>query len=59
HEAAMIALEGMLDWMVELYGFERKEALNLTSLLVDLRITQLVKGVNGVHAVLSKQALLE
>ncbi|MED1723975.1 AraC family transcriptional regulator [Brevibacillus parabrevis] len=59
HEAAMIALEGMLDWMVELYGFERKEALNLASLLVDLRITQLVNGVNGVHAVLFKQALLE
>jgi len=58
HEAAMIALEGMLDWMQELYNFERKEALNLSSLLVDLRITQLVNGVNGVHASLSKEAIL-
>lgn len=57
HEAAMIALEGMLDWMQELYGFERKEALTLSSLLVDLRITQLVNGVRGVHAILEKSKL--
>ncbi|MGE5701769.1 MAG: acetamidase/formamidase family protein [Clostridia bacterium] len=59
HEAAMIALEGMLDWMQELHGYERKEALNLASLLVDLRMTQLVNGVNGVHAVLAKEAILK
>ncbi|MFS0919490.1 acetamidase/formamidase family protein [Brevibacillus sp. 179-C 1.1 NHS] len=58
HEAAMIALDGMLDWMQELHRYERKEALNLASLLVDLRITQLVNGVRGVHAILSKDAIL-
>jgi len=57
HEAAMIALEGMLDWMQELFGYERKEALTLSSLLVDLRITQLVNGVRGVHAILEKSKL--
>ena len=50
--AMMAALEGMLDLMHELYGFERKEALALASLVVDLRITQIVNGVCGVHAVL-------
>ncbi|GAK39006.1 hypothetical protein TCA2_0732 [Paenibacillus sp. TCA20] len=53
NEASMIALEGMLDLMGEMYGFERKEALALASLVVDLRITQLVNGVRGVHAVLN------
>lgn len=57
HEAAMIALEGMLDWMQELYGYERKEAMTLASLLVDLHITQLVNGVRGVHAILKKSKL--
>ncbi|MGG1663782.1 acetamidase/formamidase family protein [Brevibacillus sp. NRS-1366] len=58
HEAAMLALDGMLDWMQELHGYARKEALNLASLLVDLRMTQLVNGVSGVHAVMAKDALL-
>ncbi|ERM18016.1 acetamidase/formamidase family protein [Brevibacillus laterosporus] len=58
HEASMIALEGMIDWMQELYGYERKEALNLASLLVDLRITQLVNDVVGVHAVLDEDKLI-
>lgn len=52
-EASIIALDGMLDLMCDLYGFERKEALALSSLVVDLRITQIVNGVRGVHAVLT------
>ncbi|MGG0753371.1 acetamidase/formamidase family protein [Brevibacillus laterosporus] len=59
HEASMIALEGMIDWMQELYGYERKEALNLASLIVDLRITQLVNDVVGVHAVLENDRLVD
>lgn len=51
-EATIIALNGMLDLMKEIHGFERKEALALASLVVDLRITQIVNGVRGVHAVL-------
>ncbi|MGM9986144.1 MAG: hypothetical protein ACI35O_02845 [Bacillaceae bacterium] len=50
-EAAMIALEGMLDLMKEIYGYKRKEALAIVSLVVDLQITQIVNGVKGVHAV--------
>jgi acetamidase/formamidase len=52
NEASIIALDGMLNLMGEQYGFDRKEALALASLVVDLRITQLVNGVRGVHAVL-------
>ncbi len=52
-EASIIALDGMLDLMCDLYGFERKEVLALSSLVVDLRITQIVNGVRGVHAVLT------
>jgi len=51
-EAAVIALDSMLDLMNEKYQLERKEALALSSLLVDLRVTQIVNGVKGVHAVL-------
>ncbi|MBP1995350.1 acetamidase/formamidase family protein [Paenibacillus eucommiae] len=57
NEATMIALDGMLDLMEELYKFERKEALALASLVVDLRITQIVNGVKGVHAVLPHHSI--
>jgi acetamidase/formamidase len=51
-EAWAIALEGMLDLMATEFHLERKEALSLCSLLVDLRVTQVVNGVRGVHAIL-------
>ncbi|MDQ8737687.1 acetamidase/formamidase family protein [Paenibacillus sp. LHD-38] len=57
NEATIIALVGMLDLMKEIFGFERKEALALASLVVDLRITQIVNGVRGVHAVLPHGAI--
>ncbi|WP_211326471.1 hypothetical protein [Paenibacillus flagellatus] len=56
-EAAALALEGMLDPMGERYGYGRKEALALASLVVDLRVTQIVNGVKGVHAVLPHGAI--
>jgi acetamidase/formamidase len=57
NEATIIALDGMLNLMKELFGYERKEALALASLVVDLRITQIVNGVRGVHAVLPQDAI--
>ncbi|GAC1384872.1 MAG: acetamidase/formamidase family protein [Ktedonobacteraceae bacterium] len=58
HEASLIALEAMLDLMGEQYGMPRTQALALASLVVDLRITQLVNGgMLGVHAVLPHDAL--
>jgi acetamidase/formamidase len=52
NEATVQALEGMLDLLGELYGLNRVEAMAIGSSVVDLRITQVVNGVKGVHACL-------
>ena len=52
NEATVIALNAMLDLMEEQYHMPRTDALALASLVVDLRITQIVNGVRGVHALL-------
>lgn len=52
NEATVQALDGMLTLMGELYGLNRVEAMALGSSVVDLRITQIVNGVKGVHACL-------
>ena len=56
-EAAAIATEAMLDLMEREHGYERRDALALASLVVDLRVTQMVNEVRGVHAVLPDNAL--
>ena len=58
-EAAFIAVAAMVDFLMQSYGFERHHAFGLVSVLVDLRITQLVNEVRGVHALLSHEALAE
>jgi acetamidase/formamidase len=57
NEATMIALAAMIDLMVELYDLDRRQAFGLASLVVDLRITQIVNEVRGVHAVLPHGAI--
>lgn len=57
NEATIIALEGMLLLLGEQHGLERLEALAMASLLVDMRITQIVNQVKGVHAVLPHGAI--
>lgn len=52
-----LAVDDMLNLMGDEYGMGRSEALSLASLVVDLRITQVVNGVQGVHAVLPHGAL--
>ena len=39
------------------HGLERTEALALASVVVDLRVTQMVNGARGVHARLAHGAL--
>ena len=56
-EAAAIAVDGMLELMGREHGLGRADALALASLAVDLRITQMVNGVQGVHAVLRHDAI--
>ena len=57
HEAMIRALDAMIELMGELYGMTRGEALAMASVVVDLRVTQVVNGVLGVHAVLAKDAI--
>lgn len=58
HEAAMIALEAMVDLLGEQFDIARPAAIGLASVAVDLHVTQLVNGgVLGVHAILSHGAI--
>ena len=56
-DAAAQAVEGMLELMGRELGLERRDALALASVVVDLRVTQLVNGTKGVHAVLEHDAI--
>jgi len=49
-EAAAIATVEMVKLMTEQYRLSSKEALSMASLVVHLRVTQMVNGVRGVHA---------
>ena len=55
--AAKVAVDGMLDLMVREHGLGRNDALAFASVVVDLRVTQVVNQVLGVHAVLRDDAL--
>ena len=55
--AATIALEGMLDLIEREHDADRDDALGLASVLVDLRVTQIVNGARGVHAMLRHDAI--
>jgi acetamidase/formamidase len=55
--AADLALQTMLDLMQREHGLARGHALALASVVVDLRVTQLVNQTVGVHAVLRDGAL--
>ena len=57
-KAAKIAVDGMLDLMVREHGLDRKDALAFASVVVDLRVTQVVNQVLGVHAVLRDDAFV-
>jgi acetamidase/formamidase len=56
-EAVALALDAMLDLMGRHHGIERADALALASLVCDLRVTQVVNDVQGVHAVLPHDAI--
>jgi acetamidase/formamidase len=56
-EAAALAIDAMLALMGREHGIGRADALALASIAVDLRVTQMVNGVQGVHAVLRHDAI--
>ena len=47
----------MLDLIVRELDVDRRQALALASVAVDLRVTQVVNSVKGVHAVLVRDAI--
>jgi acetamidase/formamidase len=55
--AAKGAIETMLDLMERELRIDRGYATALASIAVDLRVTQIVNGVKGVHAVLRDDAI--
>jgi acetamidase/formamidase len=55
--AAEHCLATMLDLMERELGLERKHALALASVAVDLHVTQIVNGVKGVHAILRDDSI--
>ncbi len=56
-QAITQAVSGMLDLMQDLLQVTRTEALALASVAVDVRVTQVVNGVRGAHAVFSHGAV--
>ena len=55
--AAKQALRAMIDWIVEMTGISRTEAYSLCSFACDLRVTQTVNIVKGIHAMIDKSIL--
>jgi acetamidase/formamidase len=53
-EAAKLAVEEMIDFLVTEKHLSREDAYMLTSVAADLSITQLVDGNKGVHATIAK-----
>jgi acetamidase/formamidase len=52
--AAQLATREMIDFLVTDKGITRDDAYILTSVAVDLRVTQLVDGTKGIHAMIAK-----
>jgi acetamidase/formamidase len=57
NEATNFALKGMVELMCEQFDMSSAEAIAMASLVVDLRITQIVNGTKGVHAFLPDGAI--
>jgi len=53
-EAARLATREMIDFLVTEKGLTRDDAYLLCSLAADLRVTQLVDGTKGIHAMIAK-----
>ena len=57
NEAARLATREMIDFLVSEKGMSRDDAYILSSLAVDLHVTQLVDDTKGVHAMLPKSVV--
>ncbi len=55
--AVQMAVRAVIDFLGEKMGLSREDAYRVASLAADLRVTQVVDGVKGVHAMLPKAIL--
>lgn len=53
-DAAKQALREMIKWLVELKGWAAEDAYTFCSIACDLRVTQLVDGFKGIHAMVAR-----
>ncbi len=56
-DAAKQALRDMIRWLVEMKGWSSEEAYVFCSLACDLRVTQLVDGNKGIHAMVARKVI--
>lgn len=56
-EAVWAAMDDMLSLIGDLTGIGRQQVLGLASMVVNLRVTQMVNGVKGAHAMLSHETV--
>jgi len=54
NEATKTALRGAIQFIAKTKGLTRDDAYSLASLAVDLRVTQIVNGTKGIHAMIPK-----
>jgi acetamidase/formamidase len=54
NQAAKLATREMLNFIVETKGLSRDDTLMLLSAAMDLRVTQIVDGTKGIHALMPK-----
>ena len=54
-DAAKQALRDMIRWLVDMKGWSSEEAYVFCSLACDLRVTQLVDGNKGIHAMVARK----
>ena len=53
-EASKMAVRNMIDYLVRYQNIDRDDAYHLSSIALDLHVTQLVDGVKGIHGILPK-----
>jgi len=58
-EATKLALRNAIDYLAREKGMNRSDAFQLSSVAVDLAITQLVDGNVGVHAMIPKELFVD
>ncbi|HWH57065.1 MAG TPA: acetamidase/formamidase family protein [Terriglobales bacterium] len=59
NKAVQLAVHEMVDYLMKEHHLSADEAYMLCSMAVDLRVTQVVDGVKGVHALLPKKIFVQ